>query len=166
MTFDGKEYNCVFARDISGRKESEKQLAHFSAIVRSSQDAIYGVTLDGAVTSWNPGAERLYGYQAAEMIGKPISILSPSERSDEIATLLSRLNNGERVETDTVRCRKDGARVNVFVTWSSIKNRDGDIVGAVAIAHDITERLHPRRWCGPARTNTATTSAIHRLAYW
>ncbi len=140
MTFEGNDYNCVFARDIRGRKEAEKQLAHFWAIVNSSQDAIYGSTLDGVVTSWNPGAERLYGYAAAEIIGRPISILAPPERSDEITKLLSRARDGERVELDTVRRRKDGTLVNVYLTWSAIKNVDGDVVGAVAIAHDITNR--------------------------
>ena len=91
MTFEGNDYNCVFARDISERKKAEEQLAHFSAIVDSSQDAIIGKTLDGIVTSWNPGAEHLYGYTAAEMIGQPISTLTPPDRSDEIETLLSRL---------------------------------------------------------------------------
>ena len=140
MMFDGKEYNCAFARDISERKASEKQLAHFSAIVNSSQDAIYGSTLDGVVTSWNPGAERLYGYEAAEIIGMPISILAPAERSNEITTLLSTARDGERVELDTVRRRKDGTLVNVYLTWSAIKSVDGNVVGTVAIAHDITNR--------------------------
>ena len=94
MTFEGNEYNCVFARDIRGRKEAEKQLAHFSAIMDSSHDAIIGKSLDGIVTSWNPGAEQLYGYSAAEMIGQPISTLTPHDRADEIEALLARLKDG------------------------------------------------------------------------
>ena len=141
MTFEGNEYNCVFARDISERKEAEKQLAHFSAIVNSSQDAIIGKTLDGIVTSWNPGAEHLYGYTAAEMIGQPISNLTPPDRSDEIKTLLSKLEDGGSVEQyDTVRRRKDGTLVDVSLTLSPIKNNEGKIIGASAIAHEITNR--------------------------
>jgi PAS domain S-box-containing protein len=141
MTFEGNDYNCVFARDIRGRKEAEKQLAHFSAIIDSSHDAIIGKSLDGIVTSWNPGAEHLYGYTAAEMIGQPISTLTPHDRCDEIGMLLSRIGDGGRVEQyDTVRRRKDGTLVDVSLTLSPIKNNDGKIIGASAIAHEITNR--------------------------
>ena len=81
----------VVMHDITEQRRNEKQLAHFSAIVNSSQDAIIGKTLDGIITSWNPGAEHLYGYTAAEMIGKPISTLTPPDRADEIEALLARL---------------------------------------------------------------------------
>ena len=141
MTFDGKEFNCAFARDISERKRAEKQLAHFSAIVNSSHDAIIGESLDGIVTSWNPGAEQLYGYAEDEMVGQPISILMPPGRLDEGLTLLSRLRDGGRVEHfDTVRRRKNGALVDVSITLSPIKDNDGQIVGASSIAHDIADR--------------------------
>ena len=137
MAVDGQEYNCVFARDISDRKKAENHLAHFSAIVNSSQDAIIGGTLDGFVSSWNPGAERLYGYTADEMIGQPISTLLPPDRADEIA----RLKDGGRLEHyDTIRRRKDGTLVDVSITLSPIKNNEGTIIGASAIAHDITDR--------------------------
>ena len=116
-------------------------MAHFSAIINSSQDAIIGKTLDGIVTSWNPGAERLYGYTAAEMIGQPISNLTPLDRSDEIKSHLLRLGYGGSVEQyDTVRRRKDGTLVDVSLTLSPIKNHEGKIIGASAIAHEITDR--------------------------
>ena len=141
MTFGGKEYTCAFARDISERKEAEKRLAHFSAIVDSSQDAIIGKSLDGIVTSWNPGAEHLYGYTAAEMIGQPISTLTPRDRSDEVEALLARLKDGGRVEQyDTIRRRKNGTLVDVSLTLSPIRNDEGKIIGASAIAHEITNR--------------------------
>ena len=89
MMVNGKEFNCAFARDITERKQAEKQLAHFSAIVNSSHDAIIGESLDGIVTSWNPGAERLYGYTADEMLGQPISTLMPSGRQEEGIAFLS-----------------------------------------------------------------------------
>ena len=141
MTFDGKEYNCAFARDISERKAAEKQLAHFSAIVNSSQDAIIGGTHDGIVTSWNPGAERLYGYTPAEMIGQSITKLLPPDRSDEVASQLARLWGEGRVEHyDTVRRSKDGTLVDVSITYSPIVNGDGEIIGVSAITHEITHR--------------------------
>ena len=129
--------------DITGRKEVEKQLAHLSAIIDSSHDAIIGKSLDGIVTSWNPGAEHLYGYTAAEMIGRPVSTLTPLDRADEIEMLLSRIRDGGRVEQyDTVRRRKDGTLVDVSLTLSPIKDNQGRIIGASAIAHEITNRKH------------------------
>jgi PAS domain S-box-containing protein len=95
------------------REQAIESLAHFSAIISSSQDAIYSTDLDGVVTFWNLGAERLYGYTAAEMFGKPLSILLPLEESDEFAMLRSRVENGGRVEHyDTVRRRKNGTLVD------------------------------------------------------
>ena len=89
--------------DISERKQAEKQLAHFSAIVNSSHDAIIGESLDGIVTSWNPGAEQLYGYTAEEMVGQPISTLVPSGRIEEGVTLLSGSGNGESIPSVVAR---------------------------------------------------------------
>ena len=141
MMFDGKEYNCVFARDISERKEAEKRLAHFSAIVNSSQDAIIGKTLDGIITSWNAGAERLYGYTAEEVVGHSILILLPPHRVDELSSLLLKIKQGERVEQyDTIRCRKDGSLVDVSLTLSPITNGKGEIVGVSTIARNIAHR--------------------------
>ena len=141
MAFDGKEYNCAIARDISKRKEDERQLAHFSAVVNSSLDAIIGITLDGIVSSWNLGAEHLYGYTAAEMIGQSISTLQPSGRSGEFMTLLSRVKDGGCAEHfDTVRRRKDGSLVDVSLALSPIRNNNGEFVGTSTIARDITDR--------------------------
>ena len=141
MQVDGKEYNCTFARDISERKASEKQLAHFSAIVESSQNAIIGKTLDGVVTSWNPGAEHLYGYTAEEMIGQPISTLLPPGRPDEILMYLRTLEHGGHAEhIDTVRRKRDGTLLDVSLTFSPIKSNSGKLAGISTIAHDITDR--------------------------
>ena len=141
MMFDGKEYNCAFARDISERRKAERQLAHFSAIVNSSQDAIVGATLEGIITSWNLGAERLFGYTADEMIGQPISKLLPADRPDETSVLLARLKAGGRIERyDTIRLRKNGTLVDVSVTLSPVRDNDGEVVGVSAITHEITDR--------------------------
>ena len=115
--------------------------AHLAAIVASSPDAIISKSLDGTILSWNPGAERLYGYAAEEVVGRPISVLVPPDRRDELRGIVERLRRGERVEPyDTVRLRKDGRRVDVSVTVSPVRNAEGRVVGAAAIARDVTER--------------------------
>ena len=145
-------------RNISDRKriEEELQKAHaelaaskdrellehqnrLALIVDSSQDAIIGKNLGGTITHWNKGAEQIYGYIAEEVIGKNISILAPSDRPDEIPAILERVRKGERVEYfETVRVRKDGQRLNVSISVSPIRDASGDIVGASAIARDVT----------------------------
>ncbi|MGD0878349.1 MAG: PAS domain S-box protein [Anaerolineales bacterium] len=128
-------------REISGRKQVDTMLARLAAIVESSDDAIIGKTLEGLITSWNAGAERLYGYSAAEAIGKPVSILIPTDRPDELPEILSRLRRGERIEHfESVRLSKDGRRLDVSITISPIKDASGQISGASTIARDITER--------------------------
>jgi len=128
-------------QDISERKKAEKKLAHFSAIVNSSQDAIYAVGADEIVTSWNPGAERLYGYTAEEMIGQSVTQIIPPGLAEEFAIMVAGLREGSRVERlETVRRRKDGSLVDVSITISTIKDSEGRIVGLSAIGHDITAR--------------------------
>lgn len=115
--------------------------AYLAAIVESSADAIVGKTLDGIITSWNPAAERVFGYLAAEVIGQSITILIPRERRAEEDRILAALRRGERVEHfETVRLRKDGTPIVVSVTISPIKDAEGRLIGASKIARDITER--------------------------
>jgi len=114
---------------------------YLAEIVDSSDDAIIGKTLDGVIISWNKGAERLYGYTADEVVGRPISILIPPERPDELPQIMERLRRGERVDHyRTIRVRKDGTRLAVSVTISPVHDRDGRIVGASAIARDVSEQ--------------------------
>jgi PAS domain S-box-containing protein len=114
---------------------------YLASIVDSSDDAIIGKTLEGTITSWNRGAERLYGYTAEEAVGKPISILVPIERPDEVPAILERLRHGERIDHyKTVRVRKDGQRLEISVTISPVRAADGTIIGASAIARDISEQ--------------------------
>lgn len=113
----------------------------YAAMVQSSEDAIIGKTLDGIITSWNAGAERLYGYTPGEIIGKPITMLAPPDREDEIPEILRRLRRGERVEQlETVRVRKDGGLVDVSVSISPILDPSSRPVGATSIARDISAR--------------------------
>ncbi len=132
---------CV-ARDptieqlTSLREEANLRLA---AIVESSDDAIIGKTLDGTVTNWNKGAERIYGYAASEMVGRPISILVPPERADEIPQILQRLRQGEHVDHfETERITKEGKRLSISLTISPIRDREGRLTGASTIARDFT----------------------------
>ncbi len=112
-----------------------------AAVIESADDAIISKTLDGIITSWNKGAERIFGYMAEEMIGKPISLLIPPDHLDEEPAILARLRRGERMEHyETVRVRKDGEQINISLTVSPIRQSDGQIIGASKIARDITER--------------------------
>jgi PAS domain S-box-containing protein len=114
--------------------------ALLAAIVASSDDAIISKTLDGIITSWNAGAARLYGYSESEVVGKHVSMLAPPERADEIPRILEQLKKGERVEHyRSVRVTKDGRRLDVSITISPIRDANGSIVGASAIARDVTE---------------------------
>jgi PAS domain S-box-containing protein len=118
--------------------EVRQQLA---AIVTSSEDAIISFTVDGFVTSWNRGAEALYGYSAAEIIGRPLSVLVPSERIGELEQNLELLNREERVGSyETERLHKSGARLQVMLSVSPIRNEMGELSGASAIARDISQR--------------------------
>lgn len=111
------------------------------AIVKSSDDAIVGATTGGLVTTWNPAAENIYGYHAAEIIGQPLTILCPAELAGEIGETLSKIGRGERVvHRETVRRRKDGTTFAVSVTASPIHGQDGRLIGVSAISRDITEQ--------------------------
>jgi PAS domain S-box-containing protein len=137
----GPERILLGIEDVTERKEAELARARLAAIVESSDDAILAINLDGVITSWNRGAERLYSYTAQETIGRSITTLIPPERSGEEESILERLRRGERIENfETVRRRKDGSAVDVSLTVSPIKNDRGEVVGASKIARDITER--------------------------
>jgi PAS domain S-box-containing protein len=128
-------------RDITEQKRAEEARLQLAAIVQSSEDAIIGKDLHGTITSWNRGAEALYGYTAEEIVGKPVSVLIPPDHQDDFPTIMERLRRGERIEQyETVRLCKDGRRVNVALTVSPIRTPDGKIQGASKIARDITPR--------------------------
>ncbi len=127
-------------RDVTERKRVERGREQLASIVDYSDDAIIGKSLDGIIVNWNKGAERLYGYTAEEVMGKPISILLPPDRPDEIVEIISKLQRGEIVNEETVRRRKDGALIDVALTVSPIKNTRGIVTAASSIARDISER--------------------------
>ena len=120
---------------------AEEEPARLVAIVESSEDAIISKTLEGIITSWNKGAEGIYGYSAEETVGQPISMLVPSERPDEVPEILKKVRRGEKVEHyETVRLTKDGRRLYISLTVSPIKDSEGNVVGGSTIARDVTER--------------------------
>ncbi|MFA5269866.1 MAG: PAS domain S-box protein [Methanoregula sp.] len=129
------------ARDITGQKKAEEERSRLAAIVDNSDDAIIGKSLDGIITSWNAGAERLYGYTTAEAAGRHISLLVPPDQIDDIGNILDKFRHGVAVHHhETVRVGKNGNQVQVSLTVSPIRDRDGELSGASTIARDITGR--------------------------
>ncbi len=127
--------------DISERRHAERVRRRLASIVDSSDDAIVSKDLDGVIVSWNRGAERLFGYSADEVVGRPITILMPAELRDEEPRILERIRRGDRIDHyETTRRRKDGTVIDVSLTVSPVKDEEGRIVGASKIARDITER--------------------------
>jgi PAS domain S-box-containing protein len=130
-----------FFHDFTEQKLAERTTGLLAAIVDSSEDAVISKNLDGTITTWNKGAERIFGYSAEEAIGRQITMLIPPDRLDEEVTILERLKRGERIEHyETVRLRKDGIRVHLSLTISPVKDPHGRIIGASKVARDITER--------------------------
>jgi PAS domain S-box-containing protein len=127
--------------DISRHKVAEVETHRLAAIVESSDDAIISKNLNGEITSWNGGAERIFGYTTEEALGKHVTMLIPEERQHEETIILGRVRSGERIDHfDTVRRRKNGSSVTISLTVSPIRNASGVIIGASKIARDITER--------------------------
>jgi two-component system, chemotaxis family, CheB/CheR fusion protein len=127
--------------DITERKRHEADRARLAAIVESSQDAIIGHALDGRITSWNAGAEAIFGYTAAEAVGQPLAILLPEHQSDEMPRILETLKRGERVEPFEIgRARKGGARIDASLTISPVRDASGAVIAASTIARDVSER--------------------------
>jgi PAS domain S-box-containing protein len=133
--------NTDLEKEITERERAEDAVTQLAAIVESSDDAIIGTTLEGVITSWNKGAEIIYGYSAEEVTGRPISILVPPDRVDEPARLRERIKQGEPVaQYETIRIRKGGAQAHVSLTLSPMKDTTGKIAAFATIARDITER--------------------------
>ena len=134
-------YFVAVFEDITEKKKAEERSAFLSAIVDSSRDGIIGKTLDGIITSWNPGAEKIYGYPAQDMIGRPVSCLVPPGHPDDTAMILGKIHSGEPViRYDTVRMTKEGRSIDVSLTVSPIRDGEGHLLGASTIVRDITEQ--------------------------
>jgi len=152
---EGETKVCIsFVLDLTERKQAQaaieqlrheraigEQKARLAAIVDASDDAIIGKTLDGVITSWNPGAHRIFGYSADEAVGKSISLLIPPGRESEEPAILEHLARGQVERFDTVRRRKDGRDIDVSVTSSPVRDAAGQVVGISKVARDITDRI-------------------------
>jgi PAS domain S-box-containing protein len=138
---NGVRFATGLLSDITERKEAEETLRKLASIVQSSQDAIVGKHMDGVITSWNRGAERMYGYTAAEAIGRNLSFLFPSGREDEMEAIMARIQSGQPIENlETERLTKVGLLLDVSVSISSIRGATGEITGASSIARNIAPR--------------------------
>lgn len=148
------------SQDITERKHSEETRTRLAAIVESSDDAIFSKTLDGVITSWNPGAERLFGYSAQEAVGQGMGFLAPPELRDEESEILGRIGRGEPVHhLETQRLKKDGSKIEVSLTISPIRDSNGRITEASKIARDITQRKESER---KLRTQLARLDLLSR----
>ena len=126
---------------LTALQEGEQRLRSLAAIVESSDDAIISKNLGGIITSWNTGAQRVFGYTAAEAVGQPVTIVIPADRQSEEREILTRIRRGERIDHfETIRHRKDGTLIVVSLTVSPVRNAEGQIIGASKIARDITEQ--------------------------
>jgi PAS domain S-box-containing protein len=149
-------------RDITARRQSELTTRLLASIVESSEDAIVSKDVNGIVTSWNRGAERIFGYTAAEMIGKPIAVIAAPGHLDEMPEILERIKRGERIDHyQTMRRAKDGSLVNVSLTVSPIRDASGRIIGASKIARDITAQVRAQAEIAEQRERLRVT--LHSL---
>jgi PAS domain S-box-containing protein len=161
-------------RDVTDRRQAEEALRRLAAIVESTEDAVLAQTLDGTIVDWNPAAERIYGYRREEVLGLPLSVLVPPERTAELTSLLERIRQGERVQNfETVWVRKDGEVVDISMTVSPMRRSGGVIVGASTIASDITQQKRAqeavRRLAVIAESSgdaMLTVTPDYRIAAW
>jgi PAS domain S-box-containing protein len=157
----------ILFQDISKRKQSEEALERLAAVVESSEDAIIAKTLDGRISAWNAGAERLFGYSAEQILGQPVTTLMPADRRDEMNEVLKRIKRGERVEHfETIRVKKNGETVPISLSVSPIKDGSGRIVGAAKIARDISERRKAEAAIFEAQRQLTMALEAARMGTW
>ncbi len=150
----------AFTKDITERKRAEESRALLATIVQFADDAIVSTDLTGKIMTWNPGAEKLYGYRADEIVGQTIGLLVPPDRSNEISRFRARIIHGEGVQRyETSRVKKDGALVDISASLSPIYDAGGAIVGTASITRDITERRLAERAKELARSNAESRTS-------
>jgi PAS domain S-box-containing protein len=144
---NGMQYADGLLSDITERRSAQEGLQRLASIVTSSQDAITGTTLDGVVSSWNVGAEHIYGYSGAEALGRNVSFIAPPEKHAELKASREVVSQGQSITIETQRLRKDGTIVEVSLSASPVKDAAGKITGISGIARDITARKRGRSSC-------------------
>ena len=155
------------ADDVTARRDEERERQALAALVKASTDAIIGKDLDGTITSWNPGAERIYGYSAEEAIGNPIELLVPDDLTGELESIMAMIRKGEAVETgETQRIRKDGSRIDVSVTVSPVRDASGSVIGASTVARDISKRKLVERQLDDERRQLAEAQRLAKVGSW
>jgi len=153
--------------DITDRKRHEQDRATLAAIVDSTQDAVIGHTLNGTITSWNKAAERIFGYTAAQAVGKALAMLIPPDRADEVPKIVKELKRGKKFDNfDIERIRQDRTRVAVSLTISPVRDNDGNVVAASTIGHDITEQRQHRIAAALDLTPALIRDKSGRIEYW
>jgi PAS domain S-box-containing protein len=163
----GQKLFTVILRDVTERKQAEEARERLAAVVDSSDDAIMSTNLDGTIAAWNRGAEKAFGYSPAEIVGKPLRMLLPPERFHEVADLLPRVWSGESLKHfETVRVRKDGTNIDVSVTISPIRDGGGAVIGASAVARDISERKRAEQALQDSEENLRLALDGARLGTW
>lgn len=149
----------VLRRRNEELKRSQAAARFLAAVVESSDDAIITKDLNGTITSWNRAAERIFGYTPQEAIGQPVTMLIPNDRHEEEPEILSRLRRGQRIDHyETIRCRKDGALLDISLTVSPVRGEDGNLIGASKIARDITDRKRAERELRETKEQLALTN--------
>jgi PAS domain S-box-containing protein len=139
--FEGLPARVIAVRDVSARRAAEEEQSRMAAIVEASSDAIIGTSVEGLVTHWNGGAERMYGYSGREMVGQSIARIVPPDHDTELPQIAERLSRGERIlNFETVRLRKDGTQVEIVLSISPVRDGLGRLIGRATVAHDNTER--------------------------
>jgi PAS domain S-box-containing protein len=161
---DGKRWVSRSIRDVTERKRAEEQRARLAAIVDASDDAIIGKRLDGTITSWNPGAERLFGYAADEIVGESIGTIVPAGGEAEEGAVLAAVARGEAVRFETIRRHKAGHELAVAVTTSPLRDASGRVIGASKVARDITEKRANEQALARAK-ESAEASALELEAF-
>jgi diguanylate cyclase (GGDEF)-like protein/PAS domain S-box-containing protein len=162
----GAHLHVLQVRDLGQRRRAERAVSDLAAIVQSSDDAIVSLSLDGVIESWNPGAERLYGHQSAEAIGRPVSLVEPRGRPGETPALLALVARGQHVESlETLRVRRDGSEVHVSLSVSPIVDAAGRVIGAAEIGRDITARKQVDRRVAYLAYHDDLTGLPNRLMF-
>jgi two-component system cell cycle sensor histidine kinase/response regulator CckA len=164
---ENPQFPLAMIEDITERQRAEEVHLQYAAIVESSNDAIVSGTFDEVIFSWNPAAERLYGYTAREANGRSMSIIIPPDKEDEFAQIVERIKRGERMDNfETTRVRKDGSIIHVSVTTSLIKDAAGKITGVSSISRDITSRKRAEEALRKSESSLARAQRIAHLGNW